>query len=108
MEGTEDLSWTPTLVGMMDELVLYIYSLCDAINIYYMAWTCRRFQRLAKTKSLKLSRRLQERAIIQLRKDNYIEALVRFGDIPTLFFFALTVKLINAFLPTIRLPSIAY
>ncbi len=55
MEHT-DVSWTPTLVGMMDELVLYIYSLCDAMTIYYMAWTCRRFQRIAKSKSLKLVR----------------------------------------------------
>lgn len=56
MEGIEDVSWTPTLVGMMDELVLYIYSLSDAMSIYYMAWSCRRFQRLAKTKSIKLVR----------------------------------------------------
>jgi len=47
-------SWTPTLTGMMDELVLYIYSICDVMTIYYTSWTCKRFQRIAKTKSLKL------------------------------------------------------
>jgi hypothetical protein len=75
-EDNKPWHWNPTLPGLLDELVLKIFSFCSTEKLVICSMVCKRWRKLVTHPSLRLHRRIYFLALAQLDREDFVAAMV--------------------------------
>jgi tetratricopeptide (TPR) repeat protein len=84
-EDNKPWHWNPTLPGLLDELVLKIFSFCSTEKLVICSMVCKRWRKLVTHPSLRLHRRIYFLALAQLDREDFVAAMKVLDGLLALF-----------------------